>query len=192
VTQLLDQRPPDEAGGACDQHLHRRRVYWRALALLAVVAALAGCDHGRRRTEPPPPPPRQSFLALDREQQRLVADYQPVSAALTAYELSFRDWRLGRLSRAELVQRARTYAAIVGRAQERLRGDRATGETARAKRLLLTSLGARRTALRALPLLARYRPAWNRSVVDARRALTLLQDIRDRARLIPLPEDSVS
>jgi hypothetical protein len=51
---------------------------------------------------------------------------------------------------------------------------------------------AGRTALGALPLLGRYRPAWNRSVVNARRALTLLQDIRDRARLIPLPEDSVS
>ena len=33
---------------------------------------------------------------------------------------------------------------------------------------------------------------WNLSVADARRALTLLQDIRDRARLIPLPEDAVS
>jgi hypothetical protein len=33
---------------------------------------------------------------------------------------------------------------------------------------------------------------WNRSVVSARRALTLMQDLRDRARLIPLPEDSVS
>ena len=29
-------------------------------------------------------------------------------------------------------------------------------------------------------------------MVDARRALTLLQDIRDRERLIPLPEDSIS
>ena len=53
-------------------------------------------------------PPPQSFVALDREQQRLVRDYQPVSAALTAYELSFRDWRLGRLSRNELVRRAGT------------------------------------------------------------------------------------
>ena len=40
-----------------------------------------------------------------------------------------------------------------------------------------------------------FRVVWapeNRSVVDARRALTLMQDIRDRARLIPLPEDSIS
>jgi hypothetical protein len=71
-------------------------------------------------------------------------------------------------------------------------GDRASGETAQAKRLLLGALDARRRALASLPLLARYEPAWNRSLVDARRALTLLQDIRDRARLIPLPEDAVS
>jgi len=47
-------------------------------------------------------------------------------------------------------------------------------------------------ALAALPLLSRYQHAWNRSVVKAREALTLMQDIRDDARLIPLPEDSVS
>jgi hypothetical protein len=41
-------------------------------------------------------------------------------------------------------------------------------------------------------VLARYRPSWDRSVVNARRALTLMQDVRDRARLIPLPEDAVS
>ena len=140
----------------------------------------------------PPPPPPQSFMALDREQQRLVRDYQPVSAALTAYELAFRDWRLGRLSRDELVRRAATYRGVVEHAADLIRGDPATGETRRAKRLLLTGLRARRTALRALPALARYRPAWDRSVVNARRALTLMQDIRDRARLIPLPEDSVS
>jgi hypothetical protein len=154
---------------------------------------LAGCDHGKRRVEPkPPPPPPQSFVALDREQQRLVRDYQPVSAALTAYELSFRDWRLGRLSRNELVRRAGAYREVVEHAADLIRGDPATGETGRAKRLLLTGLRARRTALAALPVLARYRPAWDRSVVNARRALTLMQDVRDRARLIPLPEDAVS
>jgi hypothetical protein len=121
-----------------------------------------------------------------------VRDYQPASVALTAYELSFRDWRLGRLPQAELVRRARSYRAVVDHSLALVRGDRATGETRRAKRLLLGALEARRAALRALPLLARYRLAWDRSVVGARRALTLLQDIRDRARLIPLPEDSVS
>ncbi|MFL5920188.1 MAG: hypothetical protein ACJ75Q_14845 [Gaiellaceae bacterium] len=154
---------------------------------------LAGCDHGKRRAEPkPPPPPPQSFVALDRQQQHLVRDYQPVSGALTGYELAFRDWRLGRLSRDELLRRARAYRAVVEHSAALIRGDRATGETRRAQRLLLGALDARRTALGALPLLARYRPAWNRSVVNARRALTLMQDIRDRARLIPLPEDSVS
>jgi hypothetical protein len=192
VTKLLDERPPDEAGGARDQHLHGRRVYWRASALLA-VALVAGCDHGQRRSEPKPPPaPKLSYLALDRQHQRLVADYLPVSRSLTGYELAFRDWRLGRLSRPELLQRAAAYLDVVARSQGLISGDRATGETAEAKRLLLGALDARRTALRALPLLARYRPAWNRSVVDARRALTLLQDLRDRARLIPLPEDAIS
>jgi hypothetical protein len=153
---------------------------------------LAACHGGKRRAEPEPPAPRLSFIALDRQHQRLVRDYEPVSAALTAYELSFRDWRLGRLARPELLRRASSYRAVVAHAHELIRGDRATGETRRAKRLLLGALHARRTALRALPLLARYRPAWNLSVVDARRALTLLQDIRDRARLIPLPEDAIS
>jgi hypothetical protein len=154
---------------------------------------LAGCDHGKRRVEPkPPPPPPQSFVALDREQQRLVRDYQPVSDALTGYELSFRDWRLGRLSQDELLRRAASYRGVVEHAADLIRGDPATGETRRAKRLLLTGLRARRTALAALPALARYRPAWDRSVVNARRALTLMQDVRDRARLIPLPEDAVS
>jgi hypothetical protein len=154
---------------------------------------LAGCDHGKRRVEPKPPPSSpQSLLAVDRQQQRLVRDYQPVSAALTAYELAFRDWRLGRLPRAELLRRAESYRRVVERSAALLRGDEATGETARAKRLLLGALDARRTALAALPLLARYQPAWNLSAVKAREGLTLMQDIRDRARLIPLPEDSVS
>ncbi len=154
---------------------------------------LAGCDHGKRRVEPKPPrPPPQSFVALDREQQRLVSDYQPVSDALTGYELSFRDWRLGLLSEDELLRRADTYRGVVEHAADLIRGDPATGETRRAKRLLLAGLRARRTALAALPALVRYRPAWDRSVVNARRALTLMQDVRDRARLIPLPEDAVS
>jgi len=56
----------------------------------------------------------------------------------------------------------------------------------------VAGLGARAAALDSLPSLDRYGRAWELSVVDARRALTILQDIRDRARLIPLPEDSVS
>ena len=140
----------------------------------------------------PPPPPPQSFVALDREQQRLVRDYQPVSRALAVYELAFRDWRLGRISQHELLRRAGAYREVVERSAALVRGDPATGETRRAKRLLVAALRARRTALDSLPVLARYRPAWNHSVVNARRSLTLMQDIRDRARLIPLPEDSVS
>jgi len=191
VTKLVDQRTADEPGGARDQDVHGGRVYWRACALLVVVL-LAGCDHGKRRAQPEPPHPLQSFVALDREHQRLVRDYEPVSRALTAYELAFRDWRLGRLPDAVLLRRAAAYRGVVRRSLELVRGDPATGETTRAKRLLLGALSARRTALGALPLLTRYEPAWNLSVVDARRALTLLQDIRDRARLIPLPEDAVS
>jgi len=192
VTKLVDQRTADEARGARDQHPHERRVYWRASALLILLVLIAACDDDKRKTQPEPPRPKQSFLALDREQQRLVRDYEPVSRALTAYELAFRDWRLGSLERPELLRRAASYRAVVDRSRALLRGDPVTGETRRAKRLLLGALDSRRTALSALPLLARYDPAWRRSVVYARRALTLLQDIRDRARLIPLPEDSVS
>jgi len=167
-------------------------VYWRAVALLPVVL-LAGCDHGKRRVEPKPPPsPTRSLVALDRQQQRLVRDYRPVSAALTAYELSFRDWRLGRLSRDELLGRARAYREVVEHSAALVRGDAAAGEMRRAKRLLLGALAARRAALTAFPELGRYRPAWSRSVVKAREALTLMQDLRDRGRLIPLPEDAVS
>jgi hypothetical protein len=191
VTKLVDQRAADEAGGARDQHLHGRRVYWRAYALLALVLVAAGCDHGKRRTQPPPPQ-HESFLALDREQQRLVRDYQPVSTALTAYELAFHDWRLGRLPQAELLRRGRSFRSVVRRALARVGRDRVSGETARAKRLLVDALTARAVALEALPDLTEYRPGWNRSVAKARAGLTVLQDIRDRARLIPLPEDSVS
>jgi hypothetical protein len=56
----------------------------------------------------------------------------------------------------------------------------------------VAALEARRRALRLPPASTAYRREWNRSVVNARRALTLLQDLRDRARLIPLPEDSIS
>ena len=157
------------------------------------MAALAGCDHGKKRAEPPPPPAsKQSFLALDREQQRIVRDYQPVSAALTEYELDFRDWRLGRLSQADLLARAATYRSVVLAARDRLRADAATSETRRAKRLFVDGLEARAKALAVLPDLGRYMPLWNRSVVNARAGLTIMQDVRDRARLIPLPEDAVS
>ena len=193
VTKLVLKRAADEPGSACEQHLHGRRVYWRACALLAVVL-LCGCDHGKRRTEPQPPQPKLSFVALDREHQRLVRDYEPVSSALTAYELAFRDWRLGRLSQTGSWFRA---GCITGRSScarsHRLRRDRATGETARAKRLLVTALAARAGALAALPRMHGYRPCGGTArVVKARAGLTVLQDIRDRARLIPLPEDSVS
>ena len=125
-------------------------------------------------------------------QQRLVADYQPVSRALTAYELEYRDWRLGRLSNAGAVTAARRLQSIVATAAGRVGHDQATGRTAVAKKLLLAALEARRGALAVAPDGGTYRRDWNRSVVDARRALTLMQDIRDRTRLIPLPEDSVS
>jgi len=152
---------------------------------------LAGCDHSNRRTVPPPAP-KQSFLALDAEQQRLVGDYQPVSRALTAYQLAYRDWRVGKMARPVFLGRAAAFRGVVAASLARVRGDPATGETARAKRVLVAGLAARATALEALPSLDRYAPAWSRSVVDARRGLTILQDIRDRARLIPLPEDSIS
>ena len=153
---------------------------------------LCGCDHGKRRTEPQPPKPKVSFVALDREHQRLVRDYEPVSAAMTAYELAFRDWRLGRLGEAELLAGARSYRTVVRRARVRIAGDPASGETRRAKQLWLAGLGDRARALAALPDLEAYRPLWNRSESSARAGLTVLQDIRDHARLIPLPEDSVS
>jgi hypothetical protein len=158
------------------------------------VLIAGGCDHGKRRVSPPPPPApqQQSFLALDREQQRIVRDYRPASAALTGYELALRDWRLGRLAESEFLRQARSYRVVVRRALSRVRGDPATGETARAKGLFVEALQARAAALAALPALSQYRPFWNRSVVKARAGLTVLQDIRDRARLIPLPEDSVS
>ena len=154
---------------------------------------LAGCDHGKRRTEPKPPPaPKLSFVALDRQHQRLVRDYQPVSAAMTGYEIAFRDWRLGKLSATELQFRAGDYRKVVVRSLHRLRRDPATGETAGAKQLLVTALRSREGALAALPRMHAYYLRWHRSLAKARAGLTVLQDIRDRARLIPLPEDAVS
>jgi hypothetical protein len=189
VTKLVVKGATDEPGSAREQHLHGRRVYWRACALLTVLL-LAGCDHGKRRTEPQPP--KLSIVALDREHQRLVHDYEPVSAAMTAYELAFRDWRLGRLSQTDLLARAGSYRRVVRQSRARLSGDRATGETRRAKRLLVVALTTRAGALAELPDLRAYRRLWDRSESSARAGLTVLQDIRDRARLIPLPEDSVS
>jgi hypothetical protein len=178
VTKLVDQRAADEARCSRDQDIHGRRVYWRACALLAAVLVAGGCNEGKRRT-PPPPTQTQSFLALDAQQQRLVADYQPVSRALASYELD------------PGASRAR-FAKTVGTALARVRRDPATGETAHAKVGLVAALQARLQALAAPPASKRYRDEWNRSVVEARRALTILQNIRDRARLIPLPEDSIS
>jgi hypothetical protein len=192
VTKLVLKGATDEPGSACEQHLHRRRVYWGALAPLAILA-LAGCDHGKHRTEPQPPPaPKLSFIALDRQHQRLVRDYEPVSAAMTGYELAFRDWRHGRLSQTKLISRALSYRDVVRHARALVSGDRATGETAQAKRLFVTALGARARALGALPNLHTYEPLWARSESSARAGLSTLQDIRDRVRLIPLPEDAVS
>lgn len=157
---------------------------------------LAGGCHGTQHPAPQPPKPRPlpklSFRALDAEQQRLVGHYQPVSRALTGYELAYRDWRLGELGARGLAPHARSLARIVDRSLARVRKDPATGTDATAKALLVTALEARRRALALPPASDSYRREWNRSVVDARRALTILQDIRDRARLIPLPEDAVS
>ncbi len=140
----------------------------------------------------PKPLPKLSFRALDAEQQRLVAHYQPVSRALTAYELAYREWHLGRLGAAGLAPHARFLEQVVSSSLARVRRDPATGADAGGKALLVAALEARHRALSLPPASAAYRREWNRSVVAARRALTLLQDLRDRARLIPLPEDAVS
>ena len=129
---------------------------------------------------------------LDAEQQRLVRDYQPVSQALTAYEVAYREWRSRRIGASALAPHARFLERVVARSLRRLRRDPATGTDAGAKALLVAALEARHRALRLPPASAAYRRDWNRSVVDARRALTLLQNLRDRARLIPLPEDAIS
>ena len=142
---------------------------------------------------PTPTAPRLSPRALDTQQQRLVRDYQPASRALTAYEIAFREARARRLPRVRLVAQAHRLRAIVGSSLGRVRGDAATGPTNDAKELLVGALRARRRALDALIAgRAGYQKRWDRSVVLARRGLTKLQDIRDEARLIPLPEDSIS
>src|SRR4029078_7677191 len=95
VAKLVLEGATDEAGSAREQHLHRRRVYSGAVVLLAALA-LAGCDHGKRRTEPKPPPaPKLSFVALDREHQRLVRDYEDARAGTTAYAPGCRAPRAG-------------------------------------------------------------------------------------------------
>src|SRR5205823_11975789 len=136
VTQLLHERAADEARRSRDQDSHRGRVYWRACALLAVLA-LAGCHSSQKRgPAPPPPAPELTFRQLDAQQQRLVADYEPVSHALTAYELAYRD-------RRGLSAAARPFRNVVVAALARLRADRTTGETAQAKELLIEGLTAR-------------------------------------------------
>ena len=153
---------------------------------------LAGCDDS---SGPAPAPPAQQLSprALDAQQQRLVAAYQPVSSALTPYEIAFRDARARRLPRAQLVGRARDFRAVVAGSLRKLRPAPASGPTAEAKALLVQALVARRQALDALVEgVSGYEHRWDRSVLLARRGLTKLQDIRDRARLIPLPEDSIS
>ena len=57
------------------------------------MALWSGACHGSKQQPgpPPPAPPKPSFRALDAQQQRLVADYEPVSRALTGYELAYRD-----------------------------------------------------------------------------------------------------
>jgi hypothetical protein len=153
---------------------------------------LGGCDDGSGPA-PTPTAPRLSPRALDAQQQRIVSDYQPVSFALTAYEIAFRDARAGRLSRPVLVSRARRFRTVVRRSLRSVRRDPATGATADARTLLVRALTSRERALDALIAGGPgYANQWNESVVLARRGLTRLQDIRDEARLIPLPEDSVS
>ena len=116
-----------------------------------------------------------------------MADYEPVSRALTAYEIAYRD-------RTNLQAQARRLRRVVNAALTEIRHDPATGPTAEAKTLLVQALLARRRALDLVLShgLSAYLKPWNESVVYARQALTKLQDIRDRARLIPLPEDSIS
>ena len=139
-----------------------------------------------------PTAPRLSPRELDAQQQRLVADYEPVSRALPAYEIALREARTGRLPHARLVARARELRAVVAGSLGRIRRAHVTGATGEAKALLVNALRSRRRALDALVSGAPgYTERWNRSVVLARRALTKLQDIRDQARLIPLPEDSI-
>jgi hypothetical protein len=191
--KLLDDRAPDEARSACNQDLHRRRVYWAAL--LATSLALVACGGHRATTTPHTTSGSGPFFALDAQHQRLVADYEPVSRGLYGYEVALRRREAGSIGSDELRRVAIEFEKTVRAAAARIRHDRATGPTAAAKRLLLASLDVRAVALTVLVIggsPAQYQRYWNQSVVLARKALTKLQDIRDRARLIPLPEDSVS
>jgi len=157
------------------------------------VLLVAGCNGSKATSQPAPKAaPHLSYRAVDAQHQRLIHDYEPVSRALTGYERAYRDWRLGRLSTAKLSARATSFRVTVTAAIRRLRAAPATGPTAGGKQLFLAALTVRRQALLTPPGSARYREQWDRSAVDARRGLSLLQNIRERARLIPLPEDSVS
>jgi hypothetical protein len=185
--KLLEKRAAEEATRSRHEHLHRPRVYGRLLAAL-VAFACAGCGAAHR-----PAARAVSLRALDAQQQRLVADYQPVSVAMYRYDVSYRAWQSGVLGRRRLAAVARGFRSVVLGSRVRLVRDSATGGTARAKRHLLAALDARRRALDALiAKRSGYDRHWNRSIVEARKALTKLQDIRDKARLIPIPEDSVS
>ena len=192
--KLLDERASDKAGSACDQDPHRRRVY--SAALVGTCLALAACGGGGQKAAPRTTSTASGpYFALDAQHQRLVADYEPVSRALYGYEVALQRREAGTISRGELRHVALALRRTVRTAAAGIRHDRATGATAAAKRILLGALTARAAALGVLAAggsPALYQRDWNRSVVLAREALTKLQDIRDRARLIPLPEDSIS
>jgi hypothetical protein len=113
---------------------------------------------------------------------------------MTGYEIAHRDWLAGALGGGPFRSRAVRFRGAVIAALARVRRQPVTGGTAEAKELFVAGLDARRRALDALLAgdRARYQTAWNRSLVAARRGLTKLQDLRDAARLIPLPEDSIS
>jgi hypothetical protein len=163
---------------------------------MASCVALAACGgHKTVSTATPTSSGAGRFFALDAQHQRLVADYEPVSRQLYDYEVAFRNRQAGAISANELRTHALDLRSTIRIAARRVKADAATGATAMAKRLLVGALDARSHALddlidRSDP--KAYRRNWDRSVVLAREALTKLQDIRDRARLIPLPEDSVS
>jgi hypothetical protein len=166
---------------------------------------LSGCFHsGDKEPRPTRTEPRGPLAALDAQHRRLVAGYQPVSRKLYEYEVAFRDWERGVVPATALAAEALGLRTTVSAALPRVTRPRAGGETEQARALLESALRARLRALDALlgflagpgsterapP--AAYLREWNASVVFAREALTLLQDVRDRERLTPLPEDSVS
>jgi hypothetical protein len=195
--KFLDDRASNESGRARDEDPHRRGVYVRVFAFVGCALALAGCRHAaQHRTAP-----HLSYAALDAEQQRLVRVYQPVSRAMYGYEIAYRSWTSGQAPSGTAARAAARFRVVVARSLRRLRAAPAVGETADAKALLLEALRSRRRALdtlRADVADGRTTPSgdyvdrWDRSLVYARRGLTKLQDIRDHARLIPIPEDSIS